>query len=177
MDSSVGSAPGRIWYLQWQNDRLTLQHLFELADDSLEQIRRYRDHGDLIVAATRSSVIGYVQVVGRGTECDFELKSIAVVERHRRRGVGSELLHAAIRYCQDLGAPRLRVSTSIASLGAIRFYLRHGFRARAIVRDAFSPGAGYRPDAMLDGLPLNDALELEIMLGTPANAAPKGVGK
>ena len=174
MDSSAGSEPGRIWYLQWHGDRLALQHVFQLADDSLEQIRRYRDHGDLIVAATQSGVIGHVQVVGRGTE--FELKSIAVVERHRRRGVGSELLHAALRHCRDLGAQRVKVSTSIASFEAIRFYLRHGFRARAIVRDAFLPSAGYRPDAMLDGLPLNDALELEIMLGTPANAAPKGVG-
>lgn len=177
MDNSAGSAAGRIWYLQWCGDRLALQHLFQLADDSLEQIRQYRDLGDLIVAATQSCVIGHAQIVGRETDCDFELKSIAVVERHRRRGVGSALLRAAIRHCQDLGAPRLKVSTSIASFGAIGFYLRHGFRARAIVRDAFSPSTGYRPDAMLDGLPLNDALELDIALVPSATAASRGVGQ
>lgn len=175
MNTSVGNETGRIWYLQWHGDRLALQHLFQLADDSLEQIRRYRDHGDLIVAATQSCVIGQVQLVGRETE--FELKSIAVVEHHRCRGVGGALLQAAIRHCRDLGAQRVKVSTSIASFNAIRFYLRHGFRARAIVRDAFTLSAGYRSDAMLDGLPLNDALELEIMLETSATAAPKGVGE
>jgi len=175
MMDSVGNEPGRIWYLQWQSDRQALQHLFQLADDSLEQIRRYRDHGDLIVAATRSRVIGHVQVVGRGTE--FELKSIAVVEGHRRRGVGSELLHAALRHCRDRGARRVTVSTAVVSFAAIRFYLRHAFRARAIVRDAFSPGAGYRSDARLDGLPLNDALELEIVLETCANGAPEDLGQ
>ena len=174
MDDNANTGDSQVWYLPWNRDRLSLEPLFKLADDSIEQIRRYRDDGDVITAITaKAEVIGHVQVISSGMR-EFELKSIAVLENHRRRGIGSALLRTAIRHYRALGAERVRVSTSIASFDAIRFYLRHGFRARAIVRDAFSIRNGYRPDAMIDGLPLNDALELEIVLGESEGPTSRG---
>jgi len=174
LDYNATPGDSQIWYLPWNKDRLCLEPLFKLADDSIEQIRRYRDDGDVITAITvKAEVIGHVQVISSGTR-EIELKSIAVLENQRRRGIGSALLRTAIRHCRALGAERVKVSTFIASFDAIRFYLRHGFRARAIVRDAFSIRNGYRPDAMIDGLPLNDALELEIVLGESEGPASKG---
>ena len=174
MDDRANTGGGHIWYLPWNRERHSLEPLFKLADDSIEQIRRYRDYGDVITAITaKAEAIGHVQVISTGP-CEFELKSIAVLENHRRCGIGSALLRTAIRRYRALGAQRVKVSTSIASFDAIRFYLRHGFRARAIVRDAFSIRNGYRPDAMIDGLPLNDALELEIVLGESEDPASRG---
>ena len=170
METSIEHESGQtIWYLQWRHDRLSLEHLFALADDSLDQIRRYRDLGDVIVAASQSCLVGHAQVISIGPDDTFEIKSIAVLQHHRRRGIGNELLKAAIRLCRDKGANRVTVSTAIASTSAIRFYLQHGFRACSIVRDAFTHATGYPIDATVEGLPLNDALEFELML-EPTNS-------
>jgi ribosomal protein S18 acetylase RimI-like enzyme len=89
------------------------------------------------------------------------------VEEARGRGIGANLLEAAIGHCRERGGRRLTTSTAIASFAALRFYLCRGFRLAGIARDAFSPARGYPANAQLDGVPLNDAVLLELSLQDP----------
>ncbi|MCL6683034.1 GNAT family N-acetyltransferase [Sphingomonas alba] len=143
-------------------DRRFLLPLLKLADDSETQIRSYWRNGEFLVALRNGQVLGQALIVRRGDKV-FELKSIAVAEGCQRLGIGRQLLNAVIDYAHGHKASTLTVSTSVADPEALGFYLRHGFRASAILRDAFTADRGY-PAQTDRQLPLNDAIELELAL-------------
>lgn len=153
----------RIWCARFDRDRRELLPLFRLADDSEQRIQSYLHRGDVLFAAESGQVLGHALVLETEASEVFELRSIAVLESRQGQGVGSLLVRAVIRYCRTHNAKSLRVSTSIADANAIRFYLRQGFRALAIVRDAFTKEQGY-PKYSEGNIPLNDAIELELDL-------------
>jgi GNAT superfamily N-acetyltransferase len=142
--------------------------LFRLADDSEEQIHSYLNRGDVLFATESGQALGHVLIVELDAKNVFELMSIAVLAARQGQGIGGMLIRAAIRYCLMRNATSLRVSTSIADAGAIGFYLRHGFRASAIVRDAFTLERGYPANIDGSSIPLNDAVEFELVLDTAA---------
>lgn len=51
----------------------------------------------------------------------------------RGRGIGSQLLDAAIELCKRLGCARVSLNTDSTNTDAQRFYERHGFRASTMV--------------------------------------------
>ena len=165
--SKLGASQGssqRVVCAPWKGCRRDLMHLFMLADDSIAEIERYMLSGELLVAAKGQAIIGHAQLIPNERADEYELKSIAVLEEFQGQDVGSKLVLAAMRYCRDNGAMRMKVSTSIAAFDAIRFYLRRGFRISGFQRDAFTVARGYPADAELGGLPLNDAVEFELGL-------------
>jgi ribosomal protein S18 acetylase RimI-like enzyme len=93
------------------------------------------------------------------------IKSLAVKERFRRRGIGRRLVEHALTVCREEGARGVSVTTAMADLDNLRFYQRRGFRAVSIAPDAFTPEAGYPPAAAVDGIPLRDAVRFELALG------------
>ena len=140
--------------------------MFKLADDSERQILSYLYRGEILFASQSGQPLGHALILEQEVPKILELKSIAVVERRQGQGIGGMLMKAAVSYCRTQEAKALKVSTSIADSQALGFYLRHGFRASAIVRDAFTVEHGY-PKYAADGrIPLNDAIELELALTT-----------
>jgi ribosomal protein S18 acetylase RimI-like enzyme len=135
-----------------------------LADDSRRQILRFIDHGEILVASIGPLVIGHVQLVDGESAGVFEVKSLAVAELYQSGGIGPKLVAAAVRRCCGRNGRRLRVSTAAAATGALRFYQRCGFRLTSVVRDAFPPAAGFRRGLRVEGIPLRDAVTLELEL-------------
>jgi len=154
----------RLWCAPFRRDRRELMPLFKLADDSEQQIQSYLYFGDVIFVAESGQALGHALIVEHEMRDVFELKSIAVLESRQGQGIGGMLMKAVVRYCSLRDAKSLRVSTSIADANAIGFYLRHGFRASSIVRDAFTAERGYPQYAGQSRVPLNDAIELELVL-------------
>jgi GNAT superfamily N-acetyltransferase len=138
-----------------------LSRLFALADDSPEQIASYISLGEVLVAREGDLVVGHLQILETDSAGVFELKSMAVTEAHQGRGVGRNLVEAAVVRCRVRGGHRLIVSTATADIGNLRFYQRLGFRMYRIVRDAFSPLRGYPEAILIDGIPLRDQVFLE----------------
>ena len=161
--TNFGAGDDGIQCAPFLGDRRLLMPLLKLADDSETQIRSYWRSGEFLVALRNGQLIGQALIVRRGEPETFELKSIAVAEDCQGLGIGRQLLNAAIDYAHAHDARTLTVSTSIADSEALGFYLRHGFRASAILRDAFTEDRGY-PAQTDRHLPLNDAIELELAL-------------
>jgi GNAT superfamily N-acetyltransferase len=148
----------------WTGSRRDLLPLFELADDSVVQIERYIDEGHVITAIADGPV-GHLQLVHGGGTGHLEIRSLAVAELWQRKGIGRRLVAAAIEECRARGVARLTVSTAASSLSALRFYLAQGFRVSRVLRDAFGEAQGYPPGLRVEGLPLNDALLLDLEIG------------
>src|ERR1700712_4614801 len=100
--------------------RSDLALLFREADDSLSEINSYSELGEVLVTRHEGQIVGHLQLISRGGE--WEIKSLAVLERYRGRRMGTALVLAAIRRAFSAGAAELRVSTATADISNLRFY-------------------------------------------------------
>ena len=150
-----------------EGSRTRLRHLFELADDSAQQIDRYIDLGRvLVVLDDANEIVGHAQLVPTERPDTIELKSIAVLPRSQRRGIGRALVSRVLAICRDEGARALTVTTATADIDNIRFYQRCGFRATSIERNTFTEAKGYPPELEADGIPVRDSITFTLALDT-----------
>jgi GNAT superfamily N-acetyltransferase len=151
--------------------RAELQPLFELAEDSQEQLHDYLELGRVLVARRGGDVLGHLQLVPTERTGEIELKNMAVVPEHRGTGVGRALVASALVRSAGEGSSALVrsagegyscmvVATGAADVGILRFYQRLGFRLLSIERDAFTPATGYPDAIVIDGIPLRDRVWL-----------------
>jgi GNAT superfamily N-acetyltransferase len=141
--------------------RAPLRALFALAEDSEQALDAYIDSGRVLVAVEGGEPVGHLQLTDTDDPATAELKNMAVLDSHQRRGVGSALVAAAVDLVRDEGRSRLVVATAAADIGNLRFYQRLGFRMLSIERDAFTPQTGYAEDLEVDGIPLRDRVWLD----------------
>jgi len=141
--------------------RTALRALFALAEDSEQALDAYIEAGRVLVAIERADPVGHLQLTDTDDPATAELKNMAVLDSHQRRGVGSALVAAAVDLVRDEGRSRLVVATAAADIGNLRFYQRLGFRMRSIERDAFTAQTGYPENVYIDGIPLRDRVWLD----------------
>lgn len=82
-------------------------------------------------------------------------------------GIGSALVQAVRSAAKDAGCTRLWLITTNDNMPALRFYQRQGFVLAALHRDALAVSRRLKPQIPLlglDGIPLRDEIELEMML-------------
>jgi GNAT superfamily N-acetyltransferase len=155
------------WY---DEPRALLRPLYELADDSSDEIDAYIELGRVLVArGEQGDIIGHLQLIADGTTRTADLKSIAVRPDWQGRGVGRRLVDRAISICRDDGLRALTVTTAVADLENLRFYQRCGFRATSIQRDAFTEAKGYPPELRADGIPVRDSITFTLALDCRAS--------
>jgi GNAT superfamily N-acetyltransferase len=149
---------------EFPGDRDTLRELFALAEDSTEQLEGYLGVGRVLVARIDTEIAGHLQVVSGDDASALEIKNMAVLVHHRRRGVGSALIAAVRRDALALDLRRLVVSTAAADTDNLQFYQRNGFRLLRVERDAFTPATGYLAGIEINGIPLRDRVWLDLSL-------------
>jgi ribosomal protein S18 acetylase RimI-like enzyme len=133
--------------------RSELRPLFAQADDSPTEINSYIESGNVLVAHRGEQIVGHVQLLP--SAANWEIKSIAVIEKEQGQGIGSSLVRAALERAFSAGTARVVVATATADIGNLRFYQRLGFRMERIERDAFNATRGY-PALEVDGIPVRD---------------------
>src|SRR5215472_17360834 len=73
-----------------------LRPLFELAEDSAAELNSYIDAGRILVAVSGTEVIGHLQLTDTDDPWQTEIKNMAVRETCQGRGVGRQLVQAAV---------------------------------------------------------------------------------
>lgn len=132
---------------------------------------------------------GFVAVVGKqpvglatyritGEEC--ELTTIDSIQHGI--GVGSTLLEAVKEVAQRAQCRRLWLITTNDNTKALRFYQRRGFTLAALHRNALAESRRLKREIPLigvDGIPLRDEIELELILkdGPQLDIANQGFEK
>lgn len=150
--------------IEWfGGSRSELAELFALADDSTQQVERYRDLGRVIVARDGPTLIGHLQLIDGERTDEAEVKSLAVSEDRQGTGIGSMLMTRAVSVCREEDRSALLVATAAADTRVLRFYQRLGFRLLRVERDVFTAETGY-PPIEFEGVPLRDQVWLSFAL-------------
>ncbi|UCB43564.1 MAG: GNAT family N-acetyltransferase [Dehalococcoidales bacterium] len=100
-----------------------------------EQIKAMPDH-ELLVAEDEGEVIGSVVLLivpnlSHGASPWAVVENIIVTQKHRRRGVGRQLMEYAITRAREAGCYEIQLSSNKRRRGAHRFYGGLGFQAEA----------------------------------------------
>jgi [ribosomal protein S18]-alanine N-acetyltransferase len=77
------------------------------------------------VAEEAGEIAGFL--VARRVVSDLEILNFAVRDGHRRRGIGAELLRAALDWAQSFQATHAILEVRASNLAALHFYERQSF--------------------------------------------------
>jgi ribosomal-protein-alanine N-acetyltransferase len=83
--------------------------------------------GSVWVAEQDGRVVGFL--IGRAAADEFEILNVAVARSHRRRGIASGLVKAALEWSRTAGARRAYLEVRASNEAAIALYVRHEFCA------------------------------------------------
>lgn len=107
--------------------------------------------------------LGLLTYRSSGDECEIiSLNSLAPGQ-----GIGTSLLSAVEERASELQCQRLWLITTNDNTPALRFYQKRGYRLVAVYRDALVTTRALKPELThigLDGIPLHDEIELELLL-------------
>ena len=93
-----------------------------------------------LVAAMEGTPLGFINFTVRQTILHRSpsalIDEIVVTEEYRGKGVGKQLVQAAVEKCRQLGCCEVEVSTEKANLEARKFYKQCGFEERGMLFEA-----------------------------------------
>jgi GNAT superfamily N-acetyltransferase len=93
-----------------------------------------------LVAAREGKPVGLINFAVRQTILHRSpsalIDEVVVAERYRGKGVGRQLVQAAIEKCRQLGCCEVEVSTEKTNLEARKFYKKCGFEERGTLFEA-----------------------------------------
>jgi hypothetical protein len=81
-----GERAGEVRVAEHAGPRAELRRLFELAEDSEQELGAYIDDGRVLVAIDGDQVVGHLQITETGEPGEAEVKNMAVDPVHQRRG-------------------------------------------------------------------------------------------
>mgnify|MGYP003818227613 CR=1 FL=1 len=117
------------------------------------------------VAEEEGEVVGFVTYHLAAGECQV----VTIDALRPFQGIGTQLITAVGQAAQAAGCRRLWLITTNDNLPALRFYQRRGFTLVAIHRNALAHSRQIKPEIPLiglNGIPLRDEIELEMILPT-----------
>ena len=131
--------------------------LLLLADPSKEMVEAYVNRGECFVAESEQQTVGvYVLLPTRpGT---VELVNIAVTESQQGKGIGKQLVMAAVNSAKIRGFKTIEIGTGNSSLGQLALYQKCGFRIVGVDPDFFIKH--YSEEIFENGIQCRDMIRL-----------------
>lgn len=115
------------------------------------------------VATENNEPIGLVTYHIERNECEI----VSLNSLKENRGAGSALIETVLEEAKTRCCRRVWVITTNDNTSALHFYQRRGFHLRAVYPNALEVSRKIKPTTPLtgiDGIPLCDEIELEILL-------------
>ncbi len=123
----------------------------------------YADELPGFIAMQEDKPVGLAIYRIEGDECEI----IAMNSLVKRIGIGSALLNAVKTAAVSSKCKRLWLVTTNDNIEALRFYQKRGLVLTALHRNALDQARRLKPEIPLvgiDGIPLRDEIELEMLL-------------
>jgi GNAT superfamily N-acetyltransferase len=116
------------------------------------------------VATDKERPVGLVTYeIGNG-QCEIVTLNSLI----ERKGIGSALIGSVLQEAVTARCRRLWLVTTNDNTPALRFYQKLGFTIKALHPNAIAESRRLKPEIPefgIDGIPIRDEIELEIMLG------------
>lgn len=91
----------------------------------------------ILLAEINGKGVGFISITIRKTIIHSGLSGLVdefiVSKDHRGKGLGKELIDAAVGKCRKLGCCEVEVGTEFANNNAREFYKRYGFKERGVL--------------------------------------------
>jgi len=91
----------------------------------------------LLVAETDGTVVGFINFTIRRTLLhpgpSGLIDELVVTRGYRGKGIGGQLIYAAVEQCRRLGCCEVEVTTEFTNTNARRFYRKCGFEERGVI--------------------------------------------
>jgi len=111
---------------------IEVDRVHERCRDILNEVNSY-----ILVAEMGGAVVGFINFTTRKTLLHSApsalIDELVVASSFRDKGVGRELLDAAVEKCKQLGCSEVEVSTEFTNTKAREFYKRCGFEERGVI--------------------------------------------
>jgi RimJ/RimL family protein N-acetyltransferase len=122
----------------------------------LRAIRRY-PHAAVFVAEDEGRIVGRLSIARDQHPASRHVADLGlmVVASHRRRGIGTALLDAAVRWARAAGVRKLELHVFPWNEAAIKLYENFGFVREGLRRGQYRRGDDY-VDAILMALSISD---------------------
>lgn len=133
------------------DERIYLVSEYYLLTERGEQ-ERIRSPDDLTVVAERQGEVVGVLTVQRGMYRKNRHTAnlgIAIKNRHRRKGLGTELIQAGIEWCRENYIKKLNLEVFSSNKGAISLYEKMGFTVEGIRKNQFVIEGNYVDDVFM----------------------------
>jgi RimJ/RimL family protein N-acetyltransferase len=122
----------------------------------LRAIRRY-PHAAVFVAEDEGRIVGRLSIARDQHPASHHVADLGlmVAASHRRRGIGTALLDAAVRWARAAGVRKLELHVFPWNEAAIKLYENYGFVREGLRRGHYRRGDDY-VDAILMALSISD---------------------
>ncbi len=127
------------------------------ADPSRQQIERYLKSGTCRIALADKIIAG-ICISGKCAPDTWEIFSLCVEERFRRKGIARELIWDAEKTAEASGARNMEIGTANSSFSQLRLYQSCGYRIVSIIADFFLEN--YDEPIFENGLQCTDMVRL-----------------
>lgn len=118
---------------QWMYDAQSPEHVRE------DAIRK-DENSKSLVAEVNGKVIGYISASFNPGPRLGVIGIVSVDPEHHGRGIGTELMRAAIGFLKSKGARKVWTTVSTINTKAIIYYIRNGFMPEGVLKDHFADG-------------------------------------
>ena len=91
----------------------------------------------ILVAEVNGTVVGFISFAIHRTLLHIGLSGLIdeliVDKKHRGKGIGKQLVYAAIEKCKHIGCYEIEVTTEFTNINARKFYKSCGFEERGVI--------------------------------------------
>jgi GNAT superfamily N-acetyltransferase len=105
--------------------------LDESLNPDLDDIAASYSDGVFLTAWLNGDLVGTGALTPEEEDGVWRIERMSVAALHRRRGIGSRLLHRLLAEAATRGARRVVLETTSTWTDAVTFYQRHGFQIEA----------------------------------------------
>ena len=93
-----------------------------------------------LVAIDDGDIVGAAMCICSARTTRGRIASVAVLDRHRGSGIGSELILACENEFRRRGVMIFALEVAVDNAAAVKTYLNNGYRIRLTIRDYYSRG-------------------------------------
>ncbi|MGM0843162.1 MAG: GNAT family N-acetyltransferase [Bacillota bacterium] len=131
--------------------------LLLLADPSEEIVKEYIYRGECFVAELEKKIVGVYVLLPTRPET-VELVNVAVAEELHGKGIGKQLVMAAVKVAREKGYKTIEVGTGNSGVGQLALYQKCGFRIVGVDLDFFV--RHYPEEIFENGIQCRDMIRL-----------------